>query len=184
MTDAARPALAGVDGSAGGRRASRPRLILLNGLPGTGKSTLAARYLAEHPGVLCVEADELRRMIGGDPDHHAEAARHLSLAMARAHLEAGYDVIVPQLVARLDQVARFEAVATECGADLVEVVLHGGVVEARVPDEAVAHLVDYAHGLADVVAARPRVHRVVSRHGDIARTYRDLLDALDPDVPA
>lgn len=43
------------------------RLILLNGLPGVGKSTLAARYLTDHPGVLVVEADELRSWIGGDP---------------------------------------------------------------------------------------------------------------------
>ncbi|WP_134768336.1 AAA family ATPase [Nocardioides sp. 1609] len=163
---------------------TRPRLILLNGMPGSGKSTLARRYLADHAGVLCVEADELRRWIGGDPAHHAEAARHLSLALARAHLEAGYDVVVPQLVARLDQVARYEDVALEAGAELVEVVLHGAVVESRVPDEAVEHLVEHAHGLADVVAARPHVHRLVTRHGDVDIAYRDLLDVLDPDVPA
>lgn len=163
---------------------SVPRLVLVNGMPGAGKSTLARRFRQDHPGVLCVEADELRHWIGGDPAEHAEAARHLSLAMARAHLEAGYDVVVPQLVARLDQLERFERVATEAGADLVHVVLHGGVVEARVPDEALPHLVDYAHGLADVLVRRPGVHRVVTRHGDQDTAYRDLADLLDPDLPA
>lgn len=163
---------------------SGARLVLVNGMPGSGKSTLAERYRSEHPGVLVVEADALRGWIGGDPADHAEASRHLSLAMARAHLEAGYDVVVPQLVARLDQLERFEAAAEDAGAEMVHVVLHGGVVEARVPDDAVEHLVDYAHGLADVLEQRPGTHRLVTRHGDVASAYLDLVDLLDPDVPA
>ncbi len=160
------------------------RLVLVNGMPGSGKSTLAERYRAEHPGVLVVEADEVRRWIGGDPADHAEAARHLSLALAAAHLETGYDVVVPQLVARVDELERFERVAAEAGAEMIEVVLHGGVVEARVPDEALEHLVDYAHGLADVLERRPDTYRIVTRHGDPDSAYRDLVDLLDPDVPA
>jgi hypothetical protein len=93
-------------------------------------------------------------------------------------------VVVPQLLARLDQLERFERVAAEAGAEVVEVVLHGGVVESRVPDEALDHLVDYAHGLADVLAQRPGTHRVDTRHGDPDSAYRELLDLLDPDVPA
>jgi predicted kinase len=163
---------------------TQPRLVLVNGMPGAGKSTLAERYRADHPGVLVVEADAIRRWIGGDTADHAEASRHLSLALARAHLEAGYDVVVPQLVARVDQLERYERVARDAGAELVHVVLHGGVVEARVPDEALEHLVDYAHGLADVLDRRPDVHRVVTRHGDPDSAYRDLTDLLDPDAVA
>ncbi len=159
------------------------RLILLNGMPGAGKSTLAARYLADHAGILCVEADLLRAWIGGAPADLAEATRRLSLAMAAAHLASGRDVVVPQLVARVDQVERFEQVAHDAGAELVEVVLHGSVVEARVPDEALDHLVDYAQGLAEVVERRPATHRLAVHH-DIDATYRDLLDVLDRDVPA
>jgi predicted kinase len=162
---------------------NRPRLILLNGMPGAGKSTLARRFRDEHPGVLCVDADELRAWIGGDPAHHAEAVRHLSLAMARAHLEAGFDVVVPQLVARVDQLERFERAAFEAGADIVEVVLHGGVVESRVPDEALEHLVEHAHGLADVLERRPDTYRIVVRHGDPDSAHRDLVDLLDPYLP-
>ena len=161
-----------------------PRLVLVNGMPGAGKSTLARRYVHDHPGVLLVEADLIRTWIGGDAAEHAGAARHLSLAMARAHLETGYDVVVPQLVARLDQVERYERAAAEAGAELVEVVLHGGVVESRVPEAAVPHLVEYAEGLAHVVAARPGTHRLATRHGDVDSAYRALVDLLDPDLPA
>jgi predicted kinase len=160
------------------------RLVLVNGMPGAGKSTLAERYRSEHPGVLVVEADALCGWMGGDPADHAEAARVLSLAMVRAHLESGHDVVVPQLVARVDELERFEQVAEEAGAELVHVVVHGGVVESRVPDVALDHLVDHADGLADVLDQRPGTQRVVTRHGDPDAAYRDLLDLLDPDVPA
>lgn len=167
-----------------GLRDTGTRLVLVNGMPGAGKSTLAERYRAEHHGVLVVEADALRGWIGGDPADHAEASRHLALAMARAHLEAGYDVVVPQLVARLDQLERFERVAEDAGAEMVHVVLHGGVVEPRVPDDALEHLVAYAHGLADVLTQRPGAHRIATRPGDRDSAYRDLVDLLDPDLPA
>ena len=51
------------------------------------------------------------------------------------------------------------------------------------PSAALEHLVTYADGLADVVAARPGVHRL-GIHPDVGDTYRELLDLLDPDVPA
>lgn len=49
----------------------RRRLIHLNGAPGIGKSTLAARYAAEHPGTMAVELDVLRTWVGGwrEADH-------------------------------------------------------------------------------------------------------------------
>ncbi|WP_139978770.1 AAA family ATPase [Nocardioides litoris] len=168
----------------GNHRPTGARLVLLNGMPGAGKSTLAARYRDDHAGVLVVEADLLRTWIGGDPAGHGEAARVLALALARAHLETGCDVVVPQLLARLDQLERFEQVADEVGAELVHVVLHGAVVESRVPDEALGHLVAHAHGLADVVAARPRTHRLAVRPGHLDDALRDLGDLLDPDLPA
>ena len=159
-------------------RGTSARLILVNGMPGVGKSTLAARYRDQHPGVLCLESDVLRRWIGGDPAEHAEAARHLSLALAGAHLATGHDVVVPQLVARLDQLERFEYVAAEAGAELVEILLVDDAVESRVPDEALPHLLEYADGLADLLGRRPRTQLVRGAAGDVDVGYEGLCALL------
>lgn len=50
------------------------RLIHLNGPPGIGKSTLARRYVSEHPGVLNCDIDVLRTFIGGWEDDFAGAS--------------------------------------------------------------------------------------------------------------
>lgn len=42
-----------------------PQLILLNGPPAVGKSTLAARYADDHPGTLNLDIDLLHPLIGG-----------------------------------------------------------------------------------------------------------------------
>ncbi|MGW4211037.1 AAA family ATPase [Lentzea sp. NPDC004789] len=103
-----------------------PRLIHLNGPTGVGKSTIAARYAAEHPGTLDLDADEIVRLVGGWQDDFPGTVglvRPLALAMARTHLSSGHDVVMPQLVTDRGQRARFAAAAAEAGADYAEFVL-------------------------------------------------------------
>ncbi|MCW2832638.1 MAG: hypothetical protein JWN68_591 [Nocardioides sp.] len=67
------------------------RLIHLNGPPGIGKSTLARRYVADHPGVLNCDIDVLRTLIGGwEGDFGTAGAliRPSALAMIGAYLAA------------------------------------------------------------------------------------------------
>lgn len=102
------------------------RLILLNGAPGLGKSTLARRYVAEHPLAFCLDIDEIRRLIGGWQDRPAESgrlARAMALAMLREHLRAGHDVIVPQYLGRPEFIDELEQAAAEVGARFHEIVL-------------------------------------------------------------
>jgi predicted kinase len=113
-----------------------PRLLHLNGLPGAGKSTLARKYVAEHRLALNLDIDLLRRELGHWQDPSTGSglqARRLALALIRAQLADGHDVVVPQLVARREFLMQLEEAADDAGAEFVEVVLRAslGTVEAR-----------------------------------------------------
>jgi predicted kinase len=82
-----------------------PRLVLINGAPSSGKSTLAKRYVEEHPLTLALDIDVVRAMLGRWLDHPIEAglmARRMALEMTRVQLLAGHDVVIPQFLGRLN----------------------------------------------------------------------------------
>lgn len=102
------------------------RLIVLNGMPAVGKTTLARRYAADHPLTLVLDLDSVRRMLGrwrDDPARAGLVARELTVAMAGAHLRAGLDVVVPQYLARPQYLAELETLARAAGAEHREYVL-------------------------------------------------------------
>jgi predicted kinase len=168
------------------------RLVLLNGLPGVGKSTVAAAWAARHPGTLNLDIDVVRSLISGDARDAAEPARALGLAMAVEHLRGGHDVVVPQLVARADQVARFATAAAAAGARLVHVLVEAPAdqVAERVRADAAPHrrdldpavLAAYTAGLAEM-AQGPGVHRLVDHDvaGAVGRLELLVNPAGEPD---
>lgn len=179
-----------------------PRLIHLNGPPGIGKSTIARRYAAEHPGTLVCDVDVLRTLIGGWREDFAGAGaliRPVAIAMIEAYLAGGHDVIFPQLLVDDDELDRFEACAERAGAVFVERFLmvdadaaverfaRRGVGEAGDPwHDTVREIVataggedllrDYHAALERLVSSRRGALAIRSVEGDSEATFR-LLDA-------
>ncbi|MDQ6725014.1 MAG: ATP-binding protein [Actinomycetota bacterium] len=79
------------------------KLVLLNGPPAIGKTTLAARLVADRPLALLLDIDGIRCSMGQWEacDESKSLARLLAVQMARVHLSGGHDVVVPQLLAQL-----------------------------------------------------------------------------------
>ena len=182
-----------------------PRLILLNGPPGIGKSTIARLYADDHPGVLNLDIDLLRRLIGGWRDRFAETGeiiRPVARSMAATHLRSGRDVVLPQYLGRLAEIERFEAIARDSGAEFREIVLmdtrersvrrfgrrgagedpawHGYVREIVERSGGAGHLAGMHDRLTAVLAARPGATVVASAEGEIRQTYQAVTAILDP----
>ncbi|MFI0467680.1 AAA family ATPase [Saccharopolyspora sp. 5N102] len=179
-----------------------PRLIHLNGPPGIGKSTLARRYVDDHVGVLNLDIDQLRGLIGGWRDRFAETGeivRPMALSMAGTHLRSGRDIIMPQFLGRLSEIERFAAVAHDNGAEFCEIVLmdtkersaerfarrgedddpwHRLVKEIVDREGGPSRLAAMYDQLADVLGRRPAAIVVTSVAGEVEQTYEALVAVL------
>jgi predicted kinase len=180
-----------------------PRLILLNGPPGIGKSSLALRYLADHPLAFCMDIDGVRRLLGRWqelPQESGKLARAMAVAMITEHLGRGYDVVVPQYLGRPAFIERLERAASDTGSTFHEAVLmdtrENAVVRfhARADDggltthhrEAAAmtaggdgELGEMYDRLAALLDNRPRAHVLWTTAGDVDGAYRSLVTYLD-----
>ena len=111
------------------------RLVLINGAPGAGKSTMAVALAQDRPLTLPIDVDALKHSLGRwDEDASAAGlhARRLSLALAGEHLSAGYDVFMGQYLARPGFIEDLAALAERHGARFVEFVLE--VDESRLAE--------------------------------------------------
>lgn len=165
-----------------------------------GKPTLARRYVEEHPLTLNLDVDVARAVLGGWLDQPTEAgllARRMALEMARVHLRARREVVVPQFLGRLEFVLALQQLCDEVGAEFVEVVLLSNPQDAARrfarrcgQPETAEHrdagvLLECSGGmdaspemygrLLEVVASRPGTRTVVTVDERVEQAYNDLL---------
>lgn len=174
----------------------------MNGPPGSGKSTVAARYADDHPLTLLVDIDEIRMHLGAWREH-AESkllARHLALALSGAHLAGGHDVIVPQLLGRTEFIEQLEQAARDAGAQFREVVLtldhaaavarfrarrdqldEGGIdhPQADIEDHRAEDAIREVQGALDAIATVRGATMLVDASGTVDETYAALVRALE-----
>lgn len=179
-------------------------LILLNGPPASGKSTIARRFVESRPLALDLDIDVVRGLLGGwldDASASGSIARALALAMADSHLSAGFDVIVPQYLGRLGFIDELADAADRAGATFVETALWldrdravAAFADRRATPSTQAHhdaaaLVDRSEqadpvgemfdAFVRVVEQRPATRRVNVVPGDVEQTFRNFVGALD-----
>jgi predicted kinase len=101
------------------------RLILVNGPPASGKSTLARRFVDDHDRSALVEFDAMRMGLPNWEGDEATrlVARNLAGAATIEHLTADRDVVMPQYFGRLGFIVVLEGIAREHEANFVEVIL-------------------------------------------------------------
>jgi predicted kinase len=179
-------------------------LVLLNGPPASGKSTIAQCFVDSRLLSLNLDIDVVRGMLGGwldEPSTAGLTARSLALVMAETHLVAGHDVIVPQFLGRTDFIEQLAGVADRSAATFVETALWidrsraiTAFAERRAAPSAQAHhdaaaLVDRSEhddpvgqmydAFIRVLEQRPATRRVEVVPGDIDQTFARFEDALE-----
>lgn len=174
----------------------RPKLIMLAGFAGCGKSTLAERYINDHPLALYVEGDEIITRLGQWRSHQNEAVKSkvaLASGMATIHLRTGYDVIIPHLPGGSYD-AVYENVAKETDAEYLEVFIEvekeeaikrllarGTWGEAGLPpitDKDLPRIDRLYVEMIEAVAQRPNTIVIKSTEGDIDGAYAALINVV------
>lgn len=169
-----------------------------------GKTTLAQRYVDNHPMTLNLDIDNIWIMMGqwqqSRPYSEIQKLKY-AYVIAAMHLADGYDVIVPNLMQSLEQYKKFEQVAKLHRATLKEIVLLSNPQDAIKRCKTRARKMGYSDGfrpggvldtggretllermyenVLETIAQRKKVIRITSVEGRPDDTYEKLLNAIN-----
>jgi len=148
-------------GHEGGRRVSK--LVIMQGLPGAGKSRVVAR---DYRSLQVVCLDDIRLALGHVFDPKTETmVLAIAEATVRSHLIGGRDVVVDDTHTRQENVERWERMGGEYGA---EVILH------RI-NCALEECVRRRTGTA---VTREHIERMAANLARADKAARDVVDAV------
>lgn len=105
----------------------RPKLIVINGFAGAGKTTLAKRYIREHPLSFVIEGDKLIVDIGEWVEYESQARQSVKMftyALVRTQLELRKDVIVPCVITDNRYASELQDIAVASDAQYHEIYLN------------------------------------------------------------
>lgn len=182
----------------------KPKLIILNGAPGVGKSTMAQRYAGQHPLTLQLDVDVIRRFISSYREEYIKSgmlSKNLALVMARTHLISGYDVVIAQCYKKLEDLEALETLAADCGVSFHEFLLSlpkeetlsrfikRGQAEGAPDGFRSGGLITIGGGIKklesmydeimETAAKRPNAIVIEPILGDVEGTYRELMKYLE-----
>lgn len=162
------------------------KMILIHGIPGSGKSTLREKYIAEHPeeNVVTVSRDDIRTNLFGNeyhngaPDPKSEArVSFVANSITERGLAGNNTVIVDKTNIVPRDIMESVKMARAAGAEIHQIKVDTPVEECkrrnaargaaggrRVPDEVIDRMAEHAYGsdghLKDFIIGEKHVFRV------------------------
>lgn len=163
---------------------ARPTLVLVSGLPGTGKSYFC-RKLAERVPLLVLESDRLRKLLSPRPDYGRDESARLFKAihaLLRELLDRGINVALDATNLEEHHRERLYHIADQLSASLIIVRLKAPpeVVEQRLQGRAVgSDPSDHSEAGWDVYRKMEPVSEPIRRNHFQVDTSKDITPALD-----
>ncbi len=172
---------------------NKPKLILIYGFAGCGKTTLAKKLNSDMPFSLLVEADGILNLIGQwikDEDKARGYVHSLSKSMTSTHLKSGLDVIVPMLLLDPVHAEELNLIANQENAELVELYIHlekedairylyergtwGESTSIKITEADRAHIDQIYDKMIEAMKSRQHVKQITYFRGNIDLTHKEL----------